>query len=109
MDSLTGGSITGAIAYIVNGLLYFLVICIIANAIMSWLVAFDVINYRNNFVRMIGRSLDAITAPILKPIQKIIPPLGGIDITPVIALLIIQAVRLYLLPLLWAPLYQAIG
>jgi YggT family protein len=109
MESLGGGSITGFIAFIVDSLLGLLVICIIANAIMSWLVAFDVVNYRNGFVRMVGRTLDMITAPILAPLRKIIPSLGGLDITPVIALLIIQGVRIYLLPLLWQPLYQAIG
>lgn len=109
MESFGGGSITGFIAFVVDGLLGLLVICIIAQAIMSWLLAFDVINYRNGFVRAIGRTLDVITTPVLKPLQKIIPPLGGLDITPVIALLIIQGLRIYLLPMLWQPLYQAIG
>jgi YggT family protein len=109
MNDLTGGSITGFIHFIVDGLLGLLVLAIILNAIMSWLVAFEVVNYRNAFVRSVGRFLDAITAPVLRPIQRIIPPLGGIDISPVIALLVIQGIRVYLLPLIFVPLQQAIG
>ena len=63
MNDLTGGSITGFIHFIVDGLLGLLVLAIILNAIMSWLVAFDVINYRNNIVRAVGRTLDAVTKP----------------------------------------------
>jgi YggT family protein len=90
-------NIPGLLIYILAQILNIVVILIIANAIMSWLVAFDVVNYRNNIVRSVGRFLDATTAPLLRPLQKIIPPLGGIDITPVIALLVIQAVRQFIL------------
>jgi YggT family protein len=62
---------------------------IIASAIMSWLVAFDVVNYRNRFVYQLGRFLDGVTDPMLRPLRRIVPLLGGVDITPVIALLAI--------------------
>ena len=69
-----------------------LVWAIIISAILSWLVAFDVINLRNRFVANVAHFLDAVTRPILRPIQRIIPPLGGVDISPIIAILVIQYV-----------------
>ena len=62
---------------------------LIAMAILSWLVAFDVINPRNQLVRTVGTFLWRITEPALKPIRRILPNLGGIDISPVIVILII--------------------
>jgi len=62
---------------------------IIASAIVSWLVAFGVINIRNQFVRVLVDFLYRITEPVLKPIRRFLPNLGGIDISPVIALLLI--------------------
>ena len=73
---------------------------IIANAIVSWLIAFDVVNMRNRVVRQIVTFLDAITRPILKPLRRIVPPLGGIDITPLILIVVLSAVDQVLLPAL---------
>src|SRR6201996_4533096 len=90
--------------FIVDGLLGLLVIAIIISAILSWLVAFDVITRRNQFVYNVARFLDAVTRPVLRPVQKVIPPIGGVDISPIIVLLVIQGIRLYLLPLAFGPL-----
>ena len=95
--------------FIISSLLWLIIIAIIASAIMSWLVAFNVVNPRNDFVRMLLNFLEAVTRPFLWPIQKVIPPLGGVDISPVIAILILTGVRNYLLPWLFAPLLTAIG
>jgi len=62
---------------------------IIISAILSWLIAFNVINYRNDFVRSIWNGLQAVTEPLLRPIRNIMPSLGAIDISPVILLLLI--------------------
>ena len=62
---------------------------LIASAILSWLIAFNVINYRNDFVRSIWTGLQAVTEPLLKPIRNIMPNLGAVDISPVILLLLI--------------------
>jgi YggT family protein len=83
---------------VLDGLLALLVVAIIISAVLSWLVAFDVINLRNQFVYNIARFLDAVTRPVLRPVQKVIPPIGGVDISPIIVLLLIQAFRTYLLP-----------
>jgi YggT family protein len=62
---------------------------IIASAILSWLVAFNVVNRYNDFVRSIWNLVTALTEPLLKPIRGAIPNFGGIDISPVILLLLI--------------------
>ena len=97
------------IHFVLDSILSLLVWAMIISAILSWLVAFDVINFRNRFVYNISRVLDAVTRPVLRPFQKIIPPLGGVDISPIIAILIIQGFRMYLLPMAMAPLKAALG
>ncbi len=62
---------------------------LIASAIISWLVAFNVINARNDVVRMIWDFLYRVTEPALRPIRKVMPNLGGIDVSPIILLLFI--------------------
>ncbi|MBV8191596.1 MAG: YggT family protein [Alphaproteobacteria bacterium] len=66
---------------------------IIASAIVSWLVAFGVVNVRNQVVRMLVDLLYRLTEPVLRPIRRLLPNLGGIDISPVIALLLIIFLR----------------
>jgi len=62
---------------------------LIAAAVLSWLVAFNVINSRNQFVAMVGDFLYRITEPVLRPIRSILPSLGGIDLSPVVLILLI--------------------
>ncbi|MDO8913335.1 MAG: YggT family protein [Phenylobacterium sp.] len=95
--------------FIISSLLSLLIFAIFANAIISWLVAFDVINLRNQVVYNIAKFLDAVTRPILAPFQRIIPPLGGVDISPIIVLLILQGIKTYLLPMAFAPLMALLG
>ena len=57
--------------------------------IMSWLISFNVINTRNNFVAGLWRVLNAVTEPILRPIRRVIPPVGGLDLSPIIVFVII--------------------
>ncbi|MGB6120104.1 MAG: YggT family protein [Mesorhizobium sp.] len=66
---------------------------IIGSAIFSWLYAFNVINSRNQFVAMIGDFLFRVTEPALRPIRRILPDLGGIDISPIVLLLILFFIR----------------
>lgn len=67
--------------------LYTYVIIIVA--IMSWLIAFNVINVYNNFVRAIWDGLNALTEPLLRPIRRALPNFSGLDISPLILLLLI--------------------
>ena len=66
---------------------------IIAQAILSWLVAFNVINTHNDFVRTLLQALDRITAPLYRPIRKILPDFGGLDFSPLVVLLIIWGLQ----------------
>lgn len=84
--------------FVVRGLLNFLIFAIIASAVMSWLVAFNVINLRNQLVYSLAHFLDAVTRPVMRPFQRFIPPLGGVDITPIIVILLIQGALTYLIP-----------
>jgi YggT family protein len=77
---------------------------IIGSAIFSWLYAFNVVNSRNQFVGAVGEFLFRVTEPALRPIRRILPDLGGIDISPVILLLIIFFIR----QLLWTTIAPAL-
>lgn len=66
---------------------------LIASAVLSWLVAFNVVNTRNQVVSMIGEMLYRLTEPLLRPIRQMLPNLGGIDVSPVILILIILFVE----------------
>ena len=72
---------------------------LIASAILSWLIAFNVVNTRNRAVYTIGDFCYRITEPALRPIRRFLPTLGGIDISPIILILLLQMIREYL-PLL---------
>jgi YggT family protein len=60
---------------------------VVAQAILSWLVAFNVINTHNQFVRTVLTSLDRLIDPLLRPIRRILPDLGGIDLSPMVLIL----------------------
>ncbi len=78
---------------IVDLILQLAVWVIIAQAILSWLVAFNVINTSSNFVRTLLTGLDRLTAPLYRPIRRILPDFGGIDLSPIVLILAIQIVR----------------
>ena len=75
---------------------------IIGTAVMSWLIAFNVVNIRNDVVRNVWNTLLALTEPLLKPIRRFVPFMGGLDLSPVILffiiLLIEQVIALYIYP-----------
>jgi YggT family protein len=67
---------------------------LIANAIFSWLIAFNVINDRNSFVANIGDFLHRATEPALRPIRRFMPNLGGIDLSPVALIIGLMFIRM---------------
>ena len=77
----------GAIFWLLDTVLYLYTMVVVAQVILSWLVAFNVVNTRNRFVFMIGDFLHRATDPALKPIRKVMPNLGGLDISPVVVIL----------------------
>ena len=74
---------------------------VIGGAIMSWLVAFGVVNVSNKFIRMVVDVLYRLTEPVLRPIRSILPNLGGVDISPVILLLGLFFLRSLLWEYVW--------
>jgi YggT family protein len=75
---------------------------IIASAIFSWLYAFNVVNSRNQFVGTVGNMLFRLTEPALRPIRRFMPDLGGIDISPIILLLILFFIRQFIVTTVWS-------
>jgi YggT family protein len=78
-------AVIATLNFIIN-IIWFLVI---ASAIFSWLYAFNVINTRNEAINMIGRSLYQVTEPIYRPIRRILPNMGGLDLSPLVVLVIL--------------------
>jgi YggT family protein len=79
--------------YLFNMIVELIVFVVIASAIASWLVAFGVVNMRNHFVRTLVETLYRLTEPMLRPIRRIMPNLGGVDISPIALLVILYFVR----------------
>lgn len=69
------------------------VFIIIASAIFSWLVAFNVVNMGNQFVATIGNMLYQLTEPALRPIRRFVPNFGGLDISPIVLILLIFLIQ----------------
>ena len=86
--------IVAALLFLFNSLISLIIFLVIVTAILSWLVAFDVINLRNPAMYRIVKTLDQLTEPLLRPIRRIMPNLGGIDISPIILLRLLQALRI---------------
>lgn len=82
-----------ALVQLVLGIIFLAKAFIIVSAILSWLLAFDVINPRNRFVGQLAYFLDRVTAPLLAPVQRVLPTLGGIDLSPIVVLLLLQFVE----------------
>ena len=81
------------IAYIVNQLIGLYTLVIFVSVIMSWLLSFNVINRHNRFVDAVWRTCVALTEPLLRPIRNMLPSMGGIDISPIILLIGLGALR----------------
>jgi YggT family protein len=81
-------------------LLWLYAYILIAAAVLSWLVAFNVVNPRHQFVMMVGEFLYRITEPVLRPIRNALPSLGGIDISPLVAILVIMFITNVVIPVL---------
>ncbi len=91
---------------ILNVALEIYIFMVIGSAILSWLVHFGVVNTRNQVVAMIGDFLWRVTEPALRPIRRFMPNLGGIDISPIILILIIYFLQMVLQNIL-VSLYRA--
>ena len=87
-----------ALIWLFDTVVQLFIYVLIASAVLSWLVAFNVVNVRNPIVAQIGEVLYRITEPVLRPIRNALPNMGGIDISPVIVILIIIFIQWVVLP-----------
>ena len=82
-----------AILHLVDTLITIYIWLLIAQAILSWLVSFGIVNRYNRVVAVVGDFLWRVTEPVLRPIRRVLPDLGGIDISPVILILLLWFLR----------------
>jgi YggT family protein len=83
------------IAYILLNVVWWI---IVVQAILSWLIAFNVINTHNDFVRSVWQALEKMTEPLYRPIRKIMPDFGALDLSPMVVLLILYILMQVILP-----------
>jgi YggT family protein len=99
----------GFFEYIINGILGLMILVIILNVVMSWLIVFEVVNLRNPTMRQFVDFLDALCRPILAPFRRFIPPIGGIDLTPFLAVLVLGAAQNALVPWIFGFIRPVLG
>lgn len=92
-----------ALIWLIYTVIELFVWVLIAHVIMSWLVAFKVVDTRNPIVNQIGSLLFRVTEPVLRPFRRFIPNLGGIDISPVVVILLLFFLRRLLVDNLAGP------
>jgi len=85
-----------AIFWLLGELIHLYILAIIAAVVISMLISFGVINARSQFVYTIADFLNRLTNPLLNPIRRMLPDLGGIDISPIIAILLLEALQFVL-------------
>ncbi len=98
-----------AILFIFHALIDLAILVVFVSAILTWLVAFDVINLRNPTVRQIVQVLDRIVDPMLRPIRRLLPNLGGVDISPIILLILLKALEILVDNTVAGPLVATLG
>lgn len=88
------------IVYFAYPILNLLLLIIFVGIILSWLIAFNVVNSHNQVVNAVWRITNTVTEPLVRPIRSVLPPLGGMDFSPLILILIIYFIKGYVLPML---------
>ena len=86
-----------AIFWLIDTVLGFYIMLVLAQVVLSWLVAFNVVNTRNRFVYLVGDFLHRVTEPALRPIRRLLPNFGGIDVSPVVLLVVLYFIQLLLI------------
>lgn len=90
-----------AIAWLIQTFVQIYILIIIVQVIMSWLIALEMVNANNPSAKRLLALLHRATDPVYKPIRKYVPPIGGIDITPLIVIIGLQILASFVLGLLY--------
>ena len=86
--------------WLINTLIDFYVFLLVASVVLSWLVAFQVVNLHNRIVRAIAEALERLTEPALRPVRRYVPIMGGLDLSPLVVMLALFFVQ-YTLNYYW--------
>ncbi len=86
-----------AIFWLIDTVLGIFIMLVFAQVVLSWLVGFNVVNTRNRFVYLVGDFLHRVTEPALRPIRRLLPNFGGIDVSPVVLLVVLYFIQLLLI------------
>ncbi len=86
-----------AIFWLIDTVLGIYITLVLAQVVLSWLVSFNVVNTRNRFVYLVGEFLHRATEPALRPIRRLLPNFGGIDLSPVVLLVVLYFIRVLLI------------
>jgi YggT family protein len=97
------------VQYLVDFALEVVIWIVIAYAVLSWLVAFNVVNMRNRFVYQATRVLDSLARPLLAPFKRLLPAMGGMDFSPLILMVLVIGVQRYLVPAFFGWLHGLVG
>jgi YggT family protein len=90
VNVLDVSNIDNPFIWLISSVIYYYTLLLIISVVMSWLVAFNIINTGNRFIYMVGDFLYRITNPLLAPIRRLLPSMGGMDISPVVLILILM-------------------
>ena len=82
-----------SLLWLINTVIQIYIFILIVQVVMSWLIAFNVVNTRNRFVYMVADIAYKLTDPLLRPIRRILPNFGGIDISPIVLILLLYFIR----------------
>ncbi len=97
--------VIGPLFWLLDTVITIYIWMLIASAILSWLVAFNVVNTHNRFVYLLGDFLQKVTEPVLRPIRRLLPNLGGVDLSPVVLILLLLFLQQVLARLYVASVY----
>jgi len=104
-----GQAIWGFYIVILNNLIDIYLLVVIVGVILSWLISFNVVNTRNQFVAAVARITYQLTEPALRPIRRILPSFGGLDFSPVVLILGLIWINDYILSWAFGNLAQALS
>lgn len=91
-----GNAVLAATLELIYAVLDFYIWVLIAGAVLSWLVAFNILNTGNRLVRVVGEFLYSITEPVLRPIRRVLPAMGGLDLSPLVLIFIIMFLQSFI-------------
>lgn len=97
------------VVQILESILEMYIWVVIAAVVMSWLLAFNVVNYHNNIVRTVVRILDVLTEPVFRFVRRFIPPIGGLDLSPIVVFFAVWILQRFVVPWIGILLFRAIG